>query len=187
MKTVGVVGLGDMGSGLAKNLLKHGFNVQGADLLPHRQEAFRAMGGQLADCPADVGRGADAVFVMVMTGEQAKTVIFAPDGLLATLPQCSAIVLSATIKPQEARDIGAQMQGSGVHLIDSPVSGGFPGAQGGSLTLMAAAPDDVLDRFLPILKAVSASIHRVGQRPGDGQTVKACLQSLIGAQFSATF
>ncbi|WP_347819044.1 NAD(P)-binding domain-containing protein, partial [uncultured Planktomarina sp.] len=49
MKTVGVVGLGDMGSGLAKNLLKHGFQVQGADLLPQRQDAFRAMGGQLGD------------------------------------------------------------------------------------------------------------------------------------------
>ena len=44
MKIVGVVGLGDMGSGLAKNLLKHGYKVQGADLLPHRQDAFRAMG-----------------------------------------------------------------------------------------------------------------------------------------------
>ena len=135
MKTVGVVGLGDMGSGLAKNLLKHGFNVQGADLLPHRQEAFRAMGGQLADCPADVGRGADAVFVMVMTGEQAKSVILAPDGLLATMAEGSAIVLSATIKPQEARDIGAQMHVSGVDLIDSPVSGGFPGRRGAALPL----------------------------------------------------
>ena len=67
MKTVGVVGLGDMGSGLAKNLLKHVFQVQGADLLAQRQEAFRAMCGQLGDCPADVGRGADAVFVIVMT------------------------------------------------------------------------------------------------------------------------
>ena len=151
MKTVGVVGLGDMGSGLAKNLLKHGYKVQGADLLPHRQDAFRAMGGQLCDCPADVGRGSDAVFVMVMSGEQAKSVIFAPDGLLATLPEGSVIVLSATVTPQEARDIGAQMEGSGVHLIDSPVSGGFPGAQGGSLTLMAAAPPEILDRFLPIL------------------------------------
>ena len=187
MKNIGVVGLGDMGSGLAKNLLSNGFSVFGMDLKPERQAAFTDMGGTLVRDAADMGRHIDAVFVMVMTGEQAKTVIFAPDGLLATLPQCSAIVLSATIKPQEARDIGAQMQGSGVHLIDSPVSGGFPGAQGGSLTLMAAAPPDILDRFLPILEAVSANIHRVGERPGDGQTVKACLQSLIGAQFSATF
>ena len=53
--------------------------------------------------------------------------------------------------------------------------------------MMAAAPDDILDRFRPVMEAVSANIHHVGTRPGEGQTVKACLQSLIGAQFSATF
>ena len=52
---------------------------------------------------------------------------------------------------------------------------------------MAAAPAATLDEFAPIMEAVSESIHRVGTNPGDGQTVKACLQSLIGAQFSATF
>ena len=57
MKTVGVVGLGDMGSGLAKNLLKHGFQVQGADLLPQRQDAFRAMGGSLVTAPLMWGAG----------------------------------------------------------------------------------------------------------------------------------
>ena len=187
MNIAGVVGLGDMGSGLAKNLLQHGFKVQGADLLRHRQEAFRAMGGHLVNCPADVGRGASAVFIMVMTGDEAKRVIFASDGLLTTMEEGSAIILSATIKPQEAREIVSQMEGSGVHLIDSPVSGGFPGAQGGTLTLMVAAPDGIVDRFLPFLEAVSANIHRTGKCSGDGQTVKACLQSLIGAQFSATF
>ncbi|MGB0439296.1 MAG: NAD(P)-dependent oxidoreductase, partial [Paracoccaceae bacterium] len=90
-------------------------------------------------------------------------------------------------KPSEARALGAAMADSGLHLIDTPVSGGFPGAQGGTLTMMAAAPGDVLDRFAPVMEAVSANIHRVGTAPGDGQTVKACLQSLIGAQFSATF
>ncbi len=53
--------------------------------------------------------------------------------------------------------------------------------------MMAAAPDAVLDDFAPVMEAVSATIHRVGTKPGDGQTVKACLQSLIGAMFSATF
>ena len=66
-----------------------------------------------------------------------------------------------------------QWEGSGLHLIDTPVSGGFPGAQGGTLTMMAAAPDEVLDEFAPVMEAVSANIHRVGSKPGDGQTVKA--------------
>ena len=97
------------------------------------------------------------------------------------------MILSATIKPHEAVEIGAAMQGSGIDLIDMPVSGGFPGAQGGTLTMMAAAPDDVMARARPVLEAVSASIHHVGTKAGDGQTVKACLQSLIGSVFSATF
>jgi 3-hydroxyisobutyrate dehydrogenase/putative dehydrogenase len=97
------------------------------------------------------------------------------------------VILSATIKPHEAVEIGAAMQDSGIDLIDTPVSGGFPGAQGGTLTMMAAAPDVVMARARPVLEAVSASIHHVGTKAGDGQTVKACLQSLIGSVFSATF
>lgn len=183
----GVIGLGDMGSGLAKNLIKAGFETWGLDLDPDRVEAFRAMGGQVAGDVKQIGATCDAVFVMVMNGDQARAVILAEDGLVPHMSVGSAVILSATIKPIEATAIGADMEGSGIHLIDTPVSGGFPGAQGGTLTMMAAAPNDVMDRFKPVMQAVSANIHHVGTRPGDGQTVKACLQSLIGAQFSATF
>lgn len=185
MKTTGVIGLGDMGSGLAKNLIANGFACAGIDLLPARNAAFEALGGTLMASPAAIGAVSDAVFVMVMTGNEAKEVIL--NGLVTTMKPGSAVILSATIKPHEAREIGAAMDGSGIHLIDTPVSGGFPGAQGGTLTMMSAAPDAVLDEFAPVMEAVSANIHRVGTKPGDGQTVKACLQSLIGAQFSATF
>ncbi len=183
----GVIGLGDMGSGLAKNLIRNGIETWGLDLAPNRLDAFVELGGNAATTPAEVGANADAVFVMVMNGDQAKAVILGEDGLIGAMAKGGAVILSATIKPREAKEIGAAMAGSGLHLIDTPVSGGFPGAQGGTLTMMAAAPDAVLDQFAPVMEAVSANIHRVGTEPGDGQTVKACLQSLIGAQFSATF
>ena len=187
MKNIGVIGLGDMGSGLAKNLMSNGFSVFGLDLKPERQAAFIDMGGTLVDDAADLGRRVDAAFVMVMNGDQAKSVILGPDGLVENMEQGGVVILSATIKPHEAVEIGSAMQGSSIDLIDTPVSGGFPGAQGGTLTMMAAAPDDVMARARPVLEAVSASIHHVGTKAGDGQTVKACLQSLIGSQFSATF
>ena len=183
----GVIGLGDMGSGLALNLIKNGFETTGFDLSATRLAAFEAMGGQPAARVGDVGRASDAVFVMVMNGAQVTDVVFGTDGLVNTMAPGGAIILSATIKPSEARALGQRLEGSGLNLIDTPVSGGFPGAQGGTLTMMAAAPDAVLDRFAPVMQAVSANIHRVGTRAGDGQTVKACLQSRIGAQFSATF
>ncbi len=187
MKTTGIVGIGDMGSGIAKNLLKNGFQVSGIDLDPARRATFSEMGGHVVTSIPEVGAASDAVFVMVMTGDQAKKVILGDGGLISTMRNGSAVILAATIKPREAQEIGAAMESSGIHLIDTPVSGGFPGAQGGTLTMMAAAPDAVLDEYAPVMEAVSANIHRVGTRPGDGQTVKSCLQSLIGAQFAATF
>lgn len=183
----GVIGLGDMGSGIAKNLIKAGFETHGIDLDSARKRMFGAMGGTLAADIATVGKACDAVFVMVMQGAQAHEVILGENGLVANMASGSAVILSATIKPSEAQALGAGMAGSGIHLIDTPVSGGYPGAQSGTLTMMAAAPAAVLDQFAPVMEAVSANIHRVGTKPGDGQTVKACLQSLIGAQFSATF
>ncbi|MEM8591653.1 MAG: NAD(P)-dependent oxidoreductase [Pseudomonadota bacterium] len=183
---VGVIGLGDMGSGLAKNLMKAGFETHGIDLDDVRSTAFQSAGGHLSESPAAMGASCQAVFVMVMNGNQAADVILGPSGLAAHMSAGSAVILSATINPIEARAIGAQMP-DGIHLIDTPVSGGYPGAQNGTLTMMAAAPAKVLDAFAPVMEAVSANIHRVGTAAGEGQTVKACLQSLIGAQFSATF
>lgn len=177
----GVVGIGDMGSGLAKNLMKNGFECLGNDLDTGRLKAFTDMGGRAAR-PSEMG-DCNAVFIMVMNGDEARSVV----SELRSAMTKGAIILSATVKPREAREIGEMLDGSGLDLIDTPVSGGFPGAQNGTLTMMAAAPDRVLDTYAPVMEAVSANIHRVGTKPGDGQTVKACLQSLIGAQFSATF
>ena len=185
--TAGVVGLGDMGSGLAKNLLKAGFTVKGFDLSEKRLGDFAAMGGTAATSAAQAGEGTDFVFVMVMTGAQAASVILGSDsakGLKDTMPPDGVILLTATIKANEAREIAAGLEGSGIHLIDTPVSGGFPGAQGGTLTMMAAGSDEALEKAQAAMQAVSATIHRVGSEAGMGQTVKACLQALIGSIFT---
>ena len=187
MTCTGVIGLGDMGSGLAKNLIKNGFETIGIDLLETRMKAFVEMGGTAAQDIAAVAQKAQAVYVMVMSGAEAKNIILGEKGLVANMAPGGTVLLTATVKPAEAREIGAAMQGSGIALIDSPVSGGYPGAQGGTLTLMAAGSDEVLQKNLAVMQAVSGSIHRVGTNPGEGQTVKACLQSLIGSIFSATF
>jgi len=187
MQRIGVVGLGDMGSGLAKNLILNGFETTGLDLSEARMNAFVKLGGKPARTIAEVGTNSDAVYVMVMNGDQAKAVILGEEGLISHMPKGGAIILTATIKPSEAREIGVAMAGSGISLIDSPVSGGFPGAQGGTLTMMAAGQPSVLDAYKPVMEAVSKTIHRVGENAGDGQVVKSCLQSLIGSIFGATF
>ncbi len=181
-----------MGSGLAKNLLKAGFKTAGYDVSQQRVTEFENAGGHCCRSVSEVGQCSDAVFVMVMNGTQAKQVICGDSGsgegaLIDTMTKGSAIILSATVKPAEARDIAQSLSGTGIHLIDAPVSGGYAGAQNGTLTIMAAAPDSVLESFDAVLRAVSSTIHTVGDVPGDGQVMKACLQSIIGSVFSATF
>ncbi|MBT3361386.1 MAG: NAD(P)-dependent oxidoreductase [Rhodospirillales bacterium] len=187
MKRAGVVGIGDMGSGLAKNLIKNGFETAGWDIDDKRMVAFAELGGNGQPTAAEVGKYADAVYVMVMNGDQAKEVVLGENGLIRTLEPGSVVIMTATIKAPEIRDIEQGLEGTGIEMIDSPVSGGFPGAQGGTLTMMAAGKAEVLETYRPVMEAVSANIHIVGDKIGDGQTVKGCLQSLFGAIFSATF
>ena len=187
MTNVGVVGLGDMGSGLANNLIKNKFNTIGFDLNTKRMNDFKRLGGVKANSLSDVGKFANIVFVMVMNGDQAKQVIISKDGLIHSLKKNSTIILTATIKPSEAKQIGEAMKNTAINIIDSPVSGGFAGAQNGTLTMMAAGEKNILAKCKLVMDAVSKNIHHVGINCGDGQTVKACLQSLIGSIFSATF
>lgn len=186
-KHIGIIGLGDMGFSMAQNILKAGYQLTGFDLREERLEMLEALGGKRASSPAEVGEVADAVFIMVMTGKQAESIVSGEDGLLKTMNPGKTILLTATIEPHEARSIGKTVAKKGVHLIDAPVSGGQNGAESGTLALMAAADKKVWDENLDLMKAVGENIFHVGEEIGIGQTVKASLQALIGCTFTAIF
>jgi len=184
---IGVIGLGDMGSGIAKNLILNKFETIGFDLNKKRMQNFKNMGGIFARSLSEVAKFSDVVFVMVMNGDQANQVILGENGIINKLKKGSTVILTSTIKPVEAKKIGEKMKNTKIDIIDSPVSGGFFGAQNGTLTMMAAGKKNVLKKCRLVMNAVSKNIHHVGLKSGEGQTVKACLQSLIGSIFSATF
>ena len=135
MKQVAVVGLGNMGFGMAKNLLAAGFPVTGYDLRPERGAMLADIGGRSAESLAELA-DADAVFVMVMSGAQALDVV---TELRETLRAGATIIVTATVEPAEARGLADVIEGTGLQLIDSPVSGGQFGAEAGTLTMMVAA------------------------------------------------
>jgi 3-hydroxyisobutyrate dehydrogenase-like beta-hydroxyacid dehydrogenase len=184
MKKVGVIGLGNMGMGMAKNLIKSGFSVIGFDLDAKRLLKLKENGGSTATSTVQVGEETDAVFVMVMNGEQVKAVVA---DLVTGLKDRGTIILTATITPEEAREAYSIADIEGVAMLDSPVSGGMDGAHNGTLTLMTAAKKSVFDDCIKILEAVSSNIFHVGEEIGEGQTVKASLQAFIGASFTAIF
>ena len=184
MKKVGVIGLGNMGMGMAKNLIKSGFSVIGFDLDDKRLLKLKENGGSTATSTVQVGEETDAVFVMVMNGEQVKAVVA---DLVTGLKDRGTIILTATITPEEAREAYSIADIEGVAMLDSPVSGGMDGAHNGTLMLMTAAKKSVFDDCIKILEAVSSNIFHVGEEIGEGQTVKASLQAFIGASFTAIF
>ena len=184
MKKVGVIGLGNMGMGMAKNLIKSGFSVIGFDLDDKRLLKLKENGGSTATSTVQVGEETDAVFVMVMNGEQVKAVVA---DLATGLKDRGTIILTATITPEEAREAYSIADLEGIVMLDSPVSGGMDGAHNGTLTLMTAGKKSVFNDCIKILEAVSSNIFHVGEEIGEGQTVKASLQAFIGASFTAIF
>jgi len=184
MKKVGVIGLGNMGMGMAKNLIKSGFSVIGFDLDDKRLLKLKENGGSTATSTVQVGEETDAVFIMVMNGEQVKAVVA---DLATGLKDRGTIILTATITPEEAQEAYSIADIEGVAMLDSPVSGGMDGAHNGTLTLMTAGKKSVFNDCIKTLEAVSSNIFHVGEEIGEGQTVKASLQAFIGASFTAIF
>jgi 3-hydroxyisobutyrate dehydrogenase-like beta-hydroxyacid dehydrogenase len=187
MKKVGIVGLGDMGSGLAKNILKNGFSLTGFDLSEARMTELKEAGGTPAANCREVAENSDTIFVMVLNGNQVKQVVLGEGGLLEAAKPSTTIIISATIKPAEIRELVAPVAEKGVNLLDTPVSGGKPGAENGALTVMASGKTEVLEDNRAVLDAISKVIFHVGEEIGQGQTVKASLQAMIGTVFSAIF
>ena len=186
-KRTGLIGLGDMGMGMARNLLAAGFPLTGLDLRAERMTMLQEAGGMAAANAAEVGRASDSVFIMVMNGQQIMDLLQGEEGLLASMAPGGTVIITATIEPREMRAVAALLAGSGLHLIDSPVSGGRSGAEAGTLTMMAAGASEVFAAQQDVLGAVGEKLFHVGEEPGMGQTVKAALQSFIGLTFAAIF
>ena len=187
MRRVGIVGLGDMGMGMARNIIKGGYPLVGYDLRDARLLELEQAGGTRAISCREVGESSDAVFLMVLNGDQVKEAIFGDDGLAEGLKPGATIIVSATIHPSEVKELVSPAAEKGLHLIDTPVSGGKSGAEDGALTLMAAAKPEILEENREVLDTVSKVVFHVGEEIGQGQTVKAALQALIGTTFAAVF
>jgi len=184
MEKIGVIGLGNMGMGIAKNVIKNGYEVTGYDLREACLKELVSHGGEAAVSVDQVGQVSDVVFVMVMNGNQVKDVV---TQLSPGMKDNGTIIITATITPEEIKDTYKIALENNIKMIDSPVSGGLQGAHDGTLTLMTAAENSVFKDCEKILKSISKNTIHVSQEIGAGQTVKASLQAFIGATFTAIF
>jgi 3-hydroxyisobutyrate dehydrogenase len=183
MTTVAFIGLGSMGLPMAKNLVSRGFTVRGFDIRRAALDALAQAGGSGAPSATDAIVGADVLVLMVVNAAQAEQILFA-DGGLAALPHDGIVVLMATCPPSSVERIADRVLDAGRRFVDAPVSGGVVGAEGATLTIMAAAPLQTFEAAKPVLAAVGNKVFHVGERPGQGAVVKAVNQLLCGVHIA---
>ncbi|RYJ01750.1 MAG: NAD(P)-dependent oxidoreductase, partial [Acetobacteraceae bacterium] len=177
IKTIGFIGIGNMGWPMAANLVKAGFAVTVCDARPGHAAKFAAeAGGTAATDPVAAAKGMDCVVTIVPTSKQVGEVT----AQIAPVLAAGALVIDMTSgQPGKTREIAAELTARGVAMIDAPVSGGVPRAKTGELAIMVGGADADLDRAEPVLKAMGTSIHRCGGI-GAGQAMKA-LNNLVSA------
>jgi 3-hydroxyisobutyrate dehydrogenase len=177
IKSIGFIGIGNMGWPMAANLVKAGFTVAVCDARPGHAAGFAAeIGGRAAADPADAARGSDAVITIVPTSKQVAEVA----AQIAPVMISGSMLIDMTSgQPAKTQEIAASLAAQGVIVVDAPVSGGVPRAKSGELAIMVGGEDAALDRAEPVFKAMGTSIHRCGGI-GAGQAVKA-LNNLVSA------
>ena len=187
MERVGVIGLGNMGIGMAKNLAKKGFTLMVYDTREEPRGEMAGLGAGIAASPQQVGEQSEVVFIMVLNGAQVKDVVLGKKGLLEGIKAGATVICTATIERSIMLEVAAALKGKGIDVIDCPVSGGQPGAAAGTLTMMAAAKHEVFQRCQTVLQAVGKNIYHVGEEIGMGQTVKGALTALTGSCYGGIF
>jgi 3-hydroxyisobutyrate dehydrogenase len=181
----GVIGLGSMGLGVARTLLRKGFEVHAYDVRPEVSRAFAKEGGVAAANPADVGRNAPVVVILVVNADQTSDALFGKDGAVATLARGSVVVASSTVAPEFATDLGRRLSAKGLLMIDGPVSGGAARAAKGELSIMASGGKEAFRKADTVLKAIAAKVYNLGETPGTGSKVKMINQLLAGVHIAA--
>ena len=182
MKVV-FVGLGNMGGGMAANLVKAGHDVNAFDLSPEALTRARDNGCAVFTSVREAVVGVDAVVSMLPNGKIVASVF--ENDILGHAPTGTILLDCSTIDVGTARSVTADAVAAGYDMVDAPVSGGIAAANGGTLTFMVGGTDAAFARAEPILAAMGKAVIHAGAS-GAGQAAKICNNMLLGASMIAT-
>ncbi len=175
---IGFVGLGIMGRGMVRNLLKNGFSVRVWNRTASRSEELAKDGALVGSSPADVAAHSDIIITCVSDTPDVQAVVLGENGIIHGATAGSLVIDMSTISPQATIEIAAQLNGKGVQMLDAPISGGSEGAAKGTLSIMIGGSEADVARAMPAFQAMGKTITHVGAQ-GAGQTVKLVNQILV--------
>ncbi len=180
---IAFVGLGNMGGGMAANLVKAGHEVAAFDLSTDAIGRAVAAGCDAARSAADAVGGAAAVVTMLPAGTHVAAVY--ADAVFGAAAEDTLLLDCSTIDVATAKAVAADAAARGQSMVDAPVSGGIAAANAGTLTFMVGGTSDAFVRAQPILAAMGKAVLHAGAA-GAGQAAKICNNLLLGASMVAT-
>jgi len=177
---LGFIGLGNMGSELARHLLAAGHTVSTYARSERSRAHARRLKLQPLASPAEVARASEVVLTMVTAGSDVESVALGPDGIIHGASSGMIHVDMSTISPTIARDVGRQLGERGIAMLDAPVSGGVAGAKAASLTIFVGGEQASFERTRPLLECLGKKIFHMGPL-GTGQVTKLANQICLVA------
>jgi len=183
--TVGLIGLGVMGGGMAQSLRRAGFTPHVFDVRPGVAEAFARDGGTACASAAELAAACEVVVSVVVNAAQTEDLLFGAGGVAAAMRPDSVFVMCSTVDPNWSIALESRMAGRGLLYLDAPISGGAAKAVSGQITMMTAGRAEAYARCQPVLDAMAAKVYRLGDRAGAGSKVKIINQLLAGVHIAA--
>ena len=180
---IAFIGLGNMGGGMAANLVKAGHDVRAFDLSEPALAAAREAGCTTFSTAKEACQGAEAVVSMLPNGAIVKAVYW--DDVIGHAPEGAILLDCSTIDVATAREVISVTEAHGYQMVDAPVSGGIAAANGGTLTFMVGGSDEAFVRAQPILAAMGKAVIHAGAA-GNGQAAKICNNMLLAIHMIGT-
>jgi 3-hydroxyisobutyrate dehydrogenase len=185
MSVIAFIGLGNMGSGMAANLVKAGHQVHAYDLDNAAVEKLVAQGANAANAVAMAVIKADFVVTMLPAGNHVREVYSGTGGILDHAQSSAVLIDCSTIDVNSARDVAELAAQKGFQSVDAPVSGGVAAANAGTLTFMVGGSEAAFVAAEPVLSAMGKAVIRAGEN-GAGQAAKICNNMLLGIHMIGT-
>jgi 3-hydroxyisobutyrate dehydrogenase-like beta-hydroxyacid dehydrogenase len=181
---LGFIGIGSMGSRMARRLLAHGYQLIAYNRSREAAESLTKYGAAVADSIADLASEADVILSSLTNDAAVKTVYSDSSGVFANVRSGSAIIEMSTVSPSTSRELHKLSGEAGVKFLDSPVSGSTPAAEDGTLTVFCGGDEEVFQAAQPIFSAIAKQNYYLGGS-GSGTAMKLVANTLLGVGMQA--
>ncbi|HYR75835.1 MAG TPA: NAD(P)-dependent oxidoreductase [Pyrinomonadaceae bacterium] len=181
---LGFIGIGNMGSRIAKRLLDHGYQLTAYNRSRKAAEALVKYGATVADSIAELASEADVILSSLTNDDAVKSVYTNPEGVFAHVRRGSAIIEMSTVLPATSRELYDLSREAGVKCLDSPVSGSTPAAEEGTLTLFCGGDEELFQAAQPIFSSIASQYFYLGGS-GSGTAMKLVANTLLGVGMQA--